>query len=262
MNLADVAFHPVDRSMIPKDINTLSRAPKRLMEVILNGSSYSTTKAPKAWSLVGCLSPRRFVANKDDPTWIQETEFEVTSLQAPFDPHSTTVSTGKIRTLPSDVVFRSVGYKSGPLSGFRNADIDFDESRGIVKNDGLGRATYSAAKYTDGVSAEQIPGIYCAGWVKSGPTGVIASTMQDAFLTGDTIVQDWMEGRSFLRSGEDITAGGWDAIRHELGSRANQAISWNQWRKIDSAERERGRSKGKKREKFTSITEMLAVVGD
>lgn len=39
-----------------------------------------------------------------------------------------------------------------------------------------------------------LPGLYCSGWVKRGPTGVIATTMTDSFLTGQTLLQDLKAG--------------------------------------------------------------------
>jgi len=39
-----------------------------------------------------------------------------------------------------------------------------------------------------------LPGVYCSGWVKRGPVGVIATTMTDAFETADTIHQDICDG--------------------------------------------------------------------
>jgi adrenodoxin-NADP+ reductase len=38
-------------------------------------------------------------------------------------------------------------------------------------------------------------------------------------------------------------------------------VTWEQWHKIDKAERERGQPNGKEREKFVNVTDMLAVVG-
>lgn len=38
-------------------------------------------------------------------------------------------------------------------------------------------------------------GLYCSGWVKTGPIGVIQSTMNDAFETADTILNDLQHGR-------------------------------------------------------------------
>ncbi|KAK5998171.1 Ferredoxin--NADP(+) reductase [Cladobotryum mycophilum] len=144
-----------------------------------------------------------------------------------------------------------------------HAGIQFDEQRGIVKNDGLGRVTRLV--YHDiplGVDTQQVPGMYCAGWVKRGPTGVIASTMHDAFATGDTIVEDWLSGAAFLDAYQSQNnMGGWDAVKQDIGSAATRAVTWDQWRQIDRAERDRGRAKGKEREKFTNTEDMLSVVG-
>lgn len=37
-------------------------------------------------------------------------------------------------------------------------------------------------------------GLYCSGWVRNGPVGVIATTMNDAFQTGELVVQDLKSG--------------------------------------------------------------------
>ena len=37
-------------------------------------------------------------------------------------------------------------------------------------------------------------GLYCSGWVKRGPSGVLATTMNDAFETGKLIVEDLQSG--------------------------------------------------------------------
>ena len=37
-------------------------------------------------------------------------------------------------------------------------------------------------------------GLYCSGWIKRGPVGVIATTMNDAFETAKIIVQDLLSG--------------------------------------------------------------------
>lgn len=53
-------------------------------------------------------------------------------------------------------------------------------------------------------------GLYCSGWVKRGPVGVLATTMNDSFETGKILVED-------LKSGVLSTAGaGGDGIRRTL----------------------------------------------
>lgn len=263
MKLRDVAFHGVDRSLIPDDPKSLPRASRRLMEILVKGSPTPTESAAKAWSLDSCLSPKHFLGNGDAPSSVASTEFTATKLTTPFDPQSSVEATDETLVLPSDVVFRSVGYKSTALPGFAEAGIQFDERRGVLDNDGLGRVTRMVSnEQARDVETRRIPGLYCAGWVKRGPTGVIASTMQDAFITGDALVSDWLAGAPFLSNKGEQSVGGWDAVAQEAGlTSASKAVAWDDWRKIDQAERERGRSKGKEREKFARTADMLAVLG-
>ncbi|KAF5659367.1 ferredoxin-nadp+ reductase [Fusarium heterosporum] len=262
MKLKDVGFLPFDRSLVPKDIKTLPRASKRMMEVLIKGSAAFHENASKVWSLDSCLSPKHFLGNQDAPSKVASTEFDVTELASPFDPKSSVKATGETTILPSDVVFRSVGYKSVALPGFADIGIQFDERRGVVDNDGLGRVTRMVSDtHAGGAHNERVPGVYCAGWVKNGPTGVIATTMQDAFTTGDAIVHDWLSGSPFLNTSDTGSVTGWEGLRHHAGSTTRQAISWDDWRQIDRVERERGRRNGKEREKFTRTEDMLAVIG-
>ncbi len=54
---------------------------------------------------------------------------------------------------------------------------------------------------------------------------------------------------------------GWDAVRTQIDdSRQARVVRWDEWKKIDSAERERGQKVGKEREKFTRTADMLAVL--
>lgn len=264
MKLSGVAFGPVDRSLIPHDIKTLPRSHRRLMDVLLGGAPEPYLQAPRLWSLDSCLSPRHFLGGECDPTAVAGTEFDVTRLDEPFNPASRVENTGDTKVLPCDVVFRSVGYRSVALPGFAEAGIQFDQRRGIVSNDGLGRMTRlvssSEGSAAPHATAQQVAGMYCAGWLKRGPTGVIASTMHDAFATGDAIVEDWLSGAGFLQTGHAGRAGGWEALRHDAGPAAASAVSWDQWRKIDAAERSRGRQLGKEREKFTDTADMLSVL--
>ena len=54
---------------------------------------------------------------------------------------------------------------------------------------------------------------------------------------------------------------GADALYPLLETRGVRVLSYPEWLKLDTAEVERGKPKGKPREKFTRIEEMLAVLG-
>ncbi|KAH7137094.1 hypothetical protein B0J13DRAFT_70193 [Dactylonectria estremocensis] len=262
MKLPQVSFHPFNRSLIPAELKSLPRATRRLMEVLVSGSPTPHGTAPKSWSLDSCLSPKRFLGNPESALNVGSTEFDVTELFSPFDPQSSVESTGETVVLSSDIVFRSVGYKSVPLPGFDDFGFQFDSRRGILCNDGLGRAIGLVSNTDDEDAKNQIvPGVYCAGWVKTGPTGVIASTMQDAFITGDAIAADWLSGAPFRATSSEHIMSGWETVRKDADSSNGRAVAWDDWRKIDQAERKRGQKVGKKREKFTSTADMLAVLG-
>lgn len=263
MKLRGTAFHPVDRSLMPEDLKSLPRASRRMMEVIVKGTPDQNIEASsKSWSLDSCLSPIHFLGHADDPTLVASTAFAKTKLVDTFDPFSRIQPTDETVMTPSDVVFRSVGYRSVALPGFREAGIQFDDSQGVVSNDGLGRVTRLVSKdHADHVGAQQVPGLYCAGWLKRGPTGVIASTMQDAFATGDAIAQDWLTGAPFLSEASLCSqADGWAGLKEEIGARSVAAVSWDQWRLIDSIEKARGEKMNKTREKFTNTQDMLAAL--
>lgn len=250
MKLHDVGFHQIDMNLVPDEISKLPRAQKRLMEIIVKGSTAKVDSASKAWSLDFCLSPTEFLG--DSSGKISRTVFERTLLAAPFDPSSKVTGTGEKLEIPSALAFRSIGYKSVALPGFTEAGILFDDRSGVLRNDGLGRV------FTQGQEGSQthLGGVYCAGWVKRGPTGVIASTMQDAFSTGDAIAEDWAAKSPFL---SNQSSHGWDGLKHDVDDSKSKVITWQDWHKIDKAEKERGRSVGKVREKFTSTSEMLSV---
>ena len=95
--------------------------------------------------------------------------------------------------------------------------------------------------------------------MKRGPTGVIASTMDDAFTTADIIARDWEESVKFIPGdvGEKV---GWEAVKKMVEERGIRAVSWRDWERIDAEEQRRGREKGKVREKFTSVDAMLKVL--
>jgi len=104
-----------------------------------------------------------------------------------------------------------------------------------------------------------MPGLYCAGWVKRGPTGVIASTMEDAFATAESIERDWYGGVHFLRH-KNMVNSGRQGVDGPLGDYIRSSckwIDWNGWKSIDKVEKEKGLLKGKEREKITTIEGMI-----
>ncbi|KAJ5123848.1 uncharacterized protein N7515_007673 [Penicillium bovifimosum] len=278
LQLPGVSFDPVPKDILPPDevISALPRAQKRLMQLLVKGSTNDPQTSTKSWSLDFLLSPDSLHWSPMHPYHLSHVKFSRNELD-PSDPHSPSakvfpkhLSNGNRAqvNIPACVFFRSVGYKSLPLPGLEQLGIEFDEQRGIIPNDGFGRVTSLSNKgepeqLPDGSLISPLPGLYCAGWVKRGPTGVIASTMTDAFTTADTIAQDLAthtESKSLLHAPDRSTGLGWEGVKAEAQRRGLRPTSWQDWQRIDAAERERGRLKGKPRDKFGRVEEMLEVL--
>lgn len=264
MNLPHVWADPVDTSLIPSDLKSLPRARRRLTEVLLKGSKTPRSPASKSWAFDFCTSPIEFHPDPADSAAVGRTVFDRTSLSPDaFDPSAKAISTGETVLVDSPLVFRSIGYKSVALPEFGALGVAFNDRRGVIGNDQVGgRVLRSTA---DAERAELFPGLYCAGWVKRGPTGVIASTMEDAFATAEAIAEDWKAGKGFLgqfgaAQPSKVDSAGWEGVQSDTGrSVSNSAVDWEGWLAIDKAERDRGRLKGKDRDKFTATSDMLSV---
>jgi adrenodoxin-NADP+ reductase len=88
--------------------------------------------------------------------------------------------------------------------------------------------------------------------------------MVDAFTTADTILKDLSakkDSQSLLQTSEQSSGLGWDGVKAEAASLGLRTTSWQDWQRIDAAERERGQQKGKIRDKFGRVEEMLEVIG-
>lgn len=281
LQLPSVAFDPIPRDLFPPEdiMSSLPRAQKRLVQLLAKGSTNDPATATKSWSLDFLLSPECLNWSPVYPYHLSNVRFSRNELD-PADPHlpsskvtPTYLSSGKRAqvNIPANTFFRSVGYKSLALPGLEeDLGVSFDANRGVIPNDGFGRVTSPTEtgdthRLPDGSLLSHLPGLYCAGWVKRGPTGVIATTMTDAFSTADTIMAD-MAGqhgdptKSMLNSPGRSTGLGWEGVRPEAEKRGLRTTSWSDWERIDAAERERGQQKGKLRDKFGRVEEMLEVV--
>lgn len=146
--------------------------------------------------------------------------------------------TGATELVKCGVLFRSVGYRGVPLAG-----VPFDEKSAVIPNV-EGRVTENGAT---------VPGLYAAGWIKRGPSGIIGTNKPDAFETVKSLQADLP---SLARCAEPSR----DALLAFLKARGARVVSYEDWRQIDAAEIERGKAAGKPREKFLSIEEMLSVL--
>lgn len=158
------------------------------------------------------------------------------------DGHVTVRATADTGVLQTGLVLRSIGYRGQALAG-----VPVDHNTGTIAN--------IAGRVTDPSSGRPLTGVYTAGWVKRGASGVIGTNKKCSLETVDLLLDDYAAGR--LPS----PMGG----RHGL----DELIAWRQpaevdvtgWRTIDAFERRSGRAAGRPRVKLASVDQMLAVHG-
>lgn len=145
---------------------------------------------------------------------------------------------GELEELPCGILFRSVGARGVAIPG-----VPFDDRRGIFPN--------KEGRICDGHTP--VPGLYAVGWIKRGPTGIIGANKPDS---QDTIKAFLADLPNLAPCPEPDTG----PLKELLASRGVRVVSYADWQRIDAAEVERGKERGKPREKFVSIEEMLAVL--
>ena len=152
-------------------------------------------------------------------------------------------STGETEDLPAGLVFRSVGYRGVPLPG-----VPFNEKWGVILNE--------KGRVLDPDTQEPRRGLYTAGWIKRGPSGVIGTNKPDAAETVANMRADLKQGLA-LSPGHPQA----EAVDALVRERQPHAFSYADWRKLNEIEVTRGRAAGRPRIKFTRVEEMLAALG-
>jgi len=138
------------------------------------------------------------------------------------------VATGERESLACGIVFRSVGYRGVALPG-----VPFDEETGTIPND-RGRVG---------------PGVYVAGWIKRGPSGVIGTNKKDAAETAELLLEDLRDAPRKGRSAAEV-----EALLRERGVRL---VVYEGWASIDEVERAAGEKLGRPRVKLCTWDELL-----
>jgi ferredoxin/flavodoxin---NADP+ reductase len=139
--------------------------------------------------------------------------------------------------LTCGLVFRSIGYRGVAIPG-----LPFDDTRGTVP--------HTRGRVLGGVAT--LPGLYVTGWLKRGPTGIIGTNRADSVETVESLLAD-------LSKGCDREKRGTEAVAELLERRSVRMFNYQDWSMLDTAEISRGKLKGKPREKFTRIDEMLVA---
>jgi ferredoxin--NADP+ reductase len=233
---ADVVVDPADLELDPASEETLDRdtTARRNVGVLRDYAAREPTGKPRTIRLRFRVSP---VAILGDAR-VEAIEVVRNALVAGPDGSVRAEPTEEREVIPCGIVFRSVGYRGVALEG-----LPFEAGRGTIPNTG-GRVL------DDGGSP--LPGIYCTGWIKRGPSGVIGTNKKDATETIELLLADAREGR--LSEGEPV-----ETLDGLLEERGVEAVLYEGWSAIDAHERARGDEQGRPRVKLATWDELLAA---
>jgi adrenodoxin-NADP+ reductase len=156
---------------------------------------------------------------------VEAVEVERTTVEA-----GRAVGTGETYTIPASLVVACIGYQTSPIEG-----VPFDERAGRFAND----------------EGRILPGLYCVGWARRGPSGTIGTNRPDGFGVIEKIAEDIGGG-----SGKQ-GRGGFDRLAAE---RSLDVVTFRDWKKIEEAETRAARE-GAPREKFVDVAEMIKARG-
>jgi ferredoxin/flavodoxin---NADP+ reductase len=208
---------------------------RRNMDVLREFATRKPQGKPRAVRLRFRVSPVAILGEEH----VDAVEVAHNVLEADSAGRVRAVATDERELIPCSAVFRSVGYHGMALPG-----VPFDEAAGTMPNVG-GRVVDEA-----GVP---IPGLYCAGWIKRGPTGVIGTNKKDATETVDLLLEDAAAGLLPRSESEPHAV---DAL---LADRGVDVVMYAGWEAIDALERERGSGQGRPRVKLATWDELLAA---
>ncbi|XP_076856100.1 NADPH:adrenodoxin oxidoreductase, mitochondrial isoform X2 [Brachyhypopomus gauderio] len=228
---------PADFEGLAKALNDLPRPRKRLTELMMKTLKMDNgeQEGSKQWGFRFLRSPLKVLPGADGKR-VAGIRLAVNRLEGSGE-GALAKPTGKTEDIECGMVIYSIGYKSLPI----DPSVPFDPCRDIVPNN-MGRVQGTV-------------GLYCSGWVKRGPTGVIATTMNDSFDTARIILKDLESGTLDL----SIHKPGAQEISALLKARGVREVSFSEWEKINCEEVRRGEAVGKPREKLLDVEKMLAA---
>jgi ferredoxin--NADP+ reductase len=231
---ADLELDPVSETSLVDDTNA-----RRNLALLRDYAAREPTGKAKRLYLRFLLSPVAILGEGR----VEAVELVRNVLVS--DEHGRLVAspTEKRETVPCGLVFRSVGYRGVALP-----ELPFDEARGTIRND-RGRVLDADGR--------QVAGVYCAGWIKRGPTGVIGTNKKDAAETVELLLEDAHAGR--LGRPEQPTAAAVGALLDERGV---SRVLYEGWLAIDERERALGEPLGRPRVKLCSWDELLSTASE
>jgi len=150
--------------------------------------------------------------------------------------------TERTEELEVGLVFRSVGYRGVELPG-----VPFRDDWGVIPNV-CGRIVDAAGS--------PLAGMYTAGWIKRGPSGIIGTNKACSVETVTLLLEDL--AADTLPRPEHPSA---EAADRLVRARQPLVFDFEDWKRLDELEKKRGAASGRPRVKFTTVREMAEALG-
>jgi ferredoxin--NADP+ reductase len=234
---ADVLVDPEELELDPASEAELAGATnvvQRNVEILRGFAARTPEGKPRSIRLRFRVSPTAILGDER----VEALEIRRNRLEADASGRVRAVATDEREVIPCGIIFRSVGYHGVPLPG-----APFDEGSGTMPNAG--------GRVLDG-EGRPLPGVYCAGWIKRGPTGVIGTNKKDATETVELLLED-------ARAGVLAPASADGSLDDLLVERGVDVVGYEGWKAIDAVERARGEAQGRPRVKLCTWDELLAA---
>ncbi len=233
---ADAVLDPAELELDPAseaELEGASNVVRRNIEILRELTARTPEGKGKTVRLRFRASPVALLGDER----VEAIEIARNRLEADESGRVRAVATDEREVIPCGLVFRSVGYRGVGIPG-----VPYDERSGTIPNAG-GRVV--------GEDGQPVPGLYCAGWIKRGPTGVIGTNKKDAAETVELVLDDARAGMLAEPSGGSL-----DEL---LAERGVEVVGYAGWERIDAIERARGEEQGRPRVKLCTWDELLAA---
>ncbi len=227
----ELQLNPASEIELADKSNSVQR---KIVEQLARFSAISDSSKPRRCQFTFLKSPKELIGTERlEKVILERNQLVGEPLQ------QSARGTGETLELETGLLFRSIGYRGVPLPG-----LPFDDRKGVITNED-GRITENG---------QPISGLYVSGWIKRGPTGIIGTNRADSVATVKSLLDDL----EMLDTGSEKS--GADGVCKLLQSRSVRYVNFEEWKKIDQSEIDRGRPKNKPREKYTYIAEMLELL--
>ena len=240
--LPDADFIVDPRDMILDDATKIlleennDRLTRKKLEILEQASLNKPSKKSRRLYLHFLSSPVEFIGDGSGVSGVEVVRNELfTDGRGSIRPRATDE---KI-VIPAGIVFRSVGYR-----GVAIPDVPFREDWGTIPHAG--------GRILDTPDGQHVTGLYAAGWIKRGPSGVIGTNKADAVESAQAILEDAASGKVL-----DPETSSSESILTFVKSRVPDLFTFSDWQRVDAKEIARGAAQNRPRSKFTSYDELI-----